>query len=53
LSKVIINTDLKDELFATKFGKVLKTSGIYLVQKLSPLINSLHDDHYHIDFDVK
>jgi penicillin-insensitive murein endopeptidase len=53
LTKIIINTDLKDELFTTKFGKILKTSGIYVVQKLSPLINSLHDDHYHIDFEIK
>jgi len=53
ITKVIINTDLKDELFATHYGKTLKTSGVYVVQKLSPLINSLHDDHYHIDFGVK
>jgi len=52
ISKVIINTDLKDELFSTNFGKTLKTSDVYVVQKLSPLINSLHDDHYHIDFEV-
>lgn len=52
ITKVIINTDLKDELFATFYGKVLTISGIYVVQKLSPLINSLHDDHYHIDFEV-
>jgi penicillin-insensitive murein endopeptidase len=53
LTKIIINTDLKDELFATKYGQSLKASGIYVVQKLSPLINSLHDDHYHIDFEIK
>ena len=53
ITKVIINTDLKDELFASQYGKTLKTSGVYVVQKLSPLINSLHDDHYHIDFVVK
>jgi len=52
VAKIIINTDLKDELFATPYGKKLKTSGIYVVQKLSPLINSLHDDHYHIDFEI-
>lgn len=53
ITKVIINTDLKDELFATTHGKTLKASNIYVVQKLSPLINSLHDDHYHIDFEMK
>jgi penicillin-insensitive murein endopeptidase len=52
IKKVIINTNLKDELFATPSGKKLKSNGIYVVQKLSTLINSLHDDHYHIDFEV-
>ncbi len=50
IEKVIINTDLKDELFATEHGKKLQTSGIYVVRNLTPLINSLHDDHFHIDF---
>lgn len=52
IKKVIINTNLKDELFATPNGKKLKTSGIYIVKKLSVLTNSLHVDHYHIDFEV-
>ena len=50
IEKVIINTGLKDELFATEHGKTLKQSGIYVVRNLSPLINSVHDDHFHIDF---
>lgn len=50
IEKVIINTDLKDELFATENGQILKKSGIYVVQNLSPLINSVHDDHFHVDF---
>ena len=50
IEKVIINTGLKDELFATEQGKILKQSGIYVVRNLSPLINSVHDDHFHIDF---
>jgi len=53
IKKVIINTNLKDELFATQYGEILKESDVYVVQKLSTLINSLHDDHYHIDFEVK
>lgn len=48
--KVIIKIELKDELFATEYGQLLKDSDIYIVQGLSPLINSLHDDHFHIDF---
>ncbi|NOQ73002.1 MAG: hypothetical protein GQ574_13415 [Crocinitomix sp.] len=47
--KVIIKIELKDELFATEYGKILKASEIYVVQGLSPLINALHDDHFHID----
>jgi penicillin-insensitive murein endopeptidase len=48
--KVIIKIELKDELFNTEYGKLLKASDIYVVQGLSPLINALHDDHFHIDF---
>jgi penicillin-insensitive murein endopeptidase len=51
ISKVIFKLELKDELFATPHGKKLKASGIYFAQNLSPLINSLHDDHYHVDFE--
>ena len=51
ISKVIIKIEFKDELFATEYGKKLKSSGIYIVQGLTPLINSLHDDHYHVDFE--
>lgn len=48
--KVIIKIEFKDELFATEYGKILEQSDIYVVQGLSPLINDLHDDHFHIDF---
>lgn len=50
IEKVIINTDLKDDLFATEHGKKLQASEIYVVRNLTPLINSLHDDHFHVDF---
>jgi penicillin-insensitive murein endopeptidase len=52
LSKVIIKTELREKLYATPNGRKLKGSGIYLVQNLTPLINSLHDDHYHVDFEI-
>ncbi len=51
--KVIIKIELKDELFATQYGQRLKESRIYVVRGLSPLINSLHDDHFHIDLGFK
>ncbi len=51
ISKVIIKIEFKDELFNSKYGQELKDSGIYIVKALSPLINSLHDEHYHVDFE--
>ncbi len=51
ISKVIFKIELKDKLFATPNGQLLKKSGIYFAQQLTPLINALHDDHYHIDFE--
>lgn len=50
IKKVIIKTELKDDLYASKSGQKIKSSGIYVVKKLEPLINQLHDDHYHVDF---
>jgi penicillin-insensitive murein endopeptidase len=50
IHKVIFNTHLKDELYATTHGKKLRSSGIYVTRNLSKLINDLHDDHYHVDF---
>ncbi len=51
IKKVILETNLKDEIFQSKYGKALQASGIYFVRNLSPKINELHDDHYHIDFE--
>ncbi len=50
IKKVILETNLKDEIFKSKYGTELKASGIYFVRNLPPTINALHDDHYHIDF---
>lgn len=50
IEKVIFKMELKDELFATKYGKELEKSSIYITKSLTPIINALHDDHYHIDF---
>ena len=52
IDKVIIKTELKDELFAGEAGQELKNSSIYIVRKLSPMINALHDDHFHVDFRI-
>lgn len=50
IEKVIIKLELKDELYTSKYGDALKTSGIYIVKSLTPVINQLHDEHYHVDF---
>lgn len=51
ISKVIIKIEYKDELFSTELGQKLKESGIYFAKNLTPLINNIHDDHYHVDFE--
>ena len=50
IKKVIFKVELQPALFKGYYGKKLKRRGIYFVRKLSPLIDNLHDDHYHIDF---
>ena len=50
IEKVIFKIELKDELKADQTGKALFDNGMYFARKLSPLINGLHDDHYHVDF---
>jgi len=52
IQKVIIKTEFKNLIFASPHGKKLKESNIYLVKSLTPMINSLHDDHFHIDFEI-
>lgn len=52
INKVIFKIELKDELFASEKGKLLKKKDIYFAQKLPRLINNLHDDHYHVDFEL-
>lgn len=51
ISKVIIKIELKDDLYATPNGKKLREKGIYIVQSLTPEVNNVHDDHYHVDFE--
>ncbi len=48
--KVILKLDLKDDFFATQSGQEVKRRGIYFARSLPPLVNELHDDHYHVDF---
>jgi len=50
VKKVILKTDLIDDLYKTTYGKQVKRRGIYFPKRLSKIINNLHDDHYHVDF---
>ena len=43
-------TALFERLFSDRYGPQLKASKLYFPQGLEPLINQLHDNHYHIDF---
>ena len=52
ITKVIFNTDLRDELFSTSYGQILMSSGPYITRNLEPVINDLHDDHFHVDFEI-
>lgn len=51
IKKVIIKTEYKDALYTTEYGRKLKKSDVYIVKRLSKMINALHDEHYHIDFE--
>lgn len=51
IKKVILRLELKDDLFATESGKEVKKRRIYFASTLTPAINALHDDHFHVDFE--
>ena len=53
IKKVLLKIALKDDLFETDSGLKLKDSGIYFAQSLEPVVDDLHDDHYHVDFELK
>jgi penicillin-insensitive murein DD-endopeptidase len=50
ISKVLFQKELLDELFASAHGAALRASKLYFPTGLEPLINQLHDNHYHVDF---
>ncbi len=53
IKKVILKINLKDDFFKTESGKEIKRRGIYFAQALSPVVDKLHDDHYHVDFALR
>ncbi len=52
IRKILFHTDLHDNLFSTPAGKQLIKRNVNFIPHLSDLINNLHDDHYHVDFEV-
>ena len=52
ISKVILKTEYKNHLFASTNGENLKKMNIYFAMSLTPLLNALHDDHFHVDFEL-
>ena len=51
IRKILLNTNLHDELFSTPSGKLLAQRNLRFIPHLSNLINAVHDDHYHVDFE--
>jgi len=52
ITKIILKIDLKDDFFKTKEGQEIRRRGIYFAQNLTKTLNTLHDDHYHVDFEI-
>ncbi len=50
ISKILFQKELLDDLFASAHGVALRASKLYFPTGLEPLINQLHDNHYHVDF---
>lgn len=51
IRKVIWKINLKDDVFATEAGKELQSRGVYFVRRLPDIVDMVHDDHFHIDFE--
>ena len=51
IKKVIFKIELKGD-FYTPSGKKVQQKGIYFARALPPFTNKVHDDHYHVDFEI-
>lgn len=52
IKKVIFKIELKDDFYNTPSGKKVKQKGIYFAKALPHWTNRMHDDHYHVDFEI-
>ena len=53
IKMVILKIELKDDFYTTSTGKEVKRRGIYLAQSLPDWTNRMHDDHIHVDFELR
>jgi len=53
IKMVILKIELKDKFYATTQGKEVKRRGIYLARSLPYWTNRVHDDHIHVDFELR
>ncbi|AZQ64913.1 hypothetical protein EI427_22055 [Flammeovirga pectinis] len=52
IKQVIIRIEFKEKIFSTPSGQKLLSRGVYFAKKLPPEVNEMHDEHYHIDFNI-
>jgi penicillin-insensitive murein DD-endopeptidase len=53
IKKVLLRTECHDAFFSTLAGKELKRRNVRFVTQMEGFVNRVHDDHYHVDFEVK
>lgn len=51
IRKLLFNTHMLDKLFSTQSGREIQNREIFIPRRLNNLVNRLHDDHYHVDFE--
>ncbi len=51
IRKILLRVELLDELYATAAGQEVRERGIFIVPRLPDMVNRVHDDHYHVDFE--
>ena len=52
IRKILLHTDLHDNLINTPAGYLLASRNLRFIPHLSELVNRFHDDHYHVDFEL-
>jgi penicillin-insensitive murein endopeptidase len=53
IKKVLLRTECHDAFFSTLPGKELTRRNVRFVTQMEGFVNRVHDDHYHVDFEVK